>query len=129
PKAQSAPAAEPVPTAQPSPAPQAPRADGDLFARLMESYKNKLSVPARSFIGVAKGRLADGVMTVYCANDQGKRMLELANAAKVIAEVTGAAVGETVTVRFTVGEPEGEAHDKMRDLLQVGGKFSGFTVK
>ena len=43
--------------------------------------------------------------------------------------MTGAAVGRDVTVRLTVGEPEGEAHDKMRDLLQIGGKFDGFTVK
>ena len=83
----------------------------------------------RSFIGMAKGRLAGDVLTVYCANDQGKHMLETLNAAKVISEVTGSAVGQSVTVRFVVGEPEGAAHDKMRDLLQIGGKFDGFTVK
>ncbi len=122
-----APIPAPEPEAAPEPAEQS--ADGDVFERLMESYKNRLPVPLRSFVGLAKGRLVGGVLTVYCANDQGKNMLERHDAAGVIAEVTGAAVGRDVTVRLTVGEPEGEAHDKMRDLLQIGGKFDGFTVK
>jgi len=124
-----APAAAPEPVSAAAPAPAAQEADGAVFERLMENYKNRLPIPVRSFIGMAKGRLAGGVMTVYCANDNGKHMLEKANAAAIIAEVTAGAVGQSVTVRFVVGEPEGEAHDKMRDLLQIGGKFDGFTVK
>jgi len=119
----------PVPAQPPEAEPAARSVDGDIFERLMERYKNRLPVPVRSFIGVAKGQLVGNVLTVYCANDQGKHMLETAHAAEVIAEVTGAAVGEPVTVRLAVGEPEGAAHDKMRDLLQIGEKFDGFTVK
>ena len=123
-----APEPEPVPEPEPEPEP-APVEDGDIFERLMESYKNRLPTPVRGFLSTAKGRLAGGVMTVYCANDNGKHMLEKMNAAAVIAEVTGNAVGQAVTARLVVGEPEGAAHDKMRDLLQIGGKFDGFTVK
>ena len=119
----------PVPAQPPKAEPTAQSVDGDIFERLMERYKNRLPVPVRSFIGVAKGQLVGNVLTVYCANEQGKHMLEMAHAAEVIAEVTGAAVGESVTVRLAVGEPEGAAHDKMRDLLQIGEKFDGFTVK
>ena len=122
-------APEPKPEPEPAPEPPKPVEDGDVFERLMESYKNRLPLPVRSFIGVAKGRLSGGVMTVYCANDSGKHMLEKADAASVIAEVTESAVGAPVTVRFTVGEPEGAPHDKMRELFQLGEKFDGFTVK
>ena len=120
---------EPPRPPAPEPAPAAQAVDDDVFRRLMESYKNRLPTPMRSFIGLAKGQLAGNELTVYCANEHGKHMLETANAAKVIAEVTEAAVGQSITVRFTVGEPEGGVHDKMRDLLQIGGKFDGFTVK
>lgn len=128
-----APAPEPVPApapaAEPEPAPASEAADGEIFARLMENYKNRLPVHLRGFIGMAKGRLAGEVLTVYCATEQQKHMLEAPASAQIIAEVTAVAAQHPVTVRFTVGEPEGEAHDKMRDLLQIGGKFDGFTVK
>ncbi|MBQ7714064.1 MAG: DNA polymerase III subunit gamma/tau [Oscillospiraceae bacterium] len=127
PVAENAPEPEAPPEPAPVPAPAA--ADGELFARLLEEYKNRLPVALRGFIGMAKGRLADGVLTVYCATEQQKHLLEAPDAARAIAEVTAGAAGHPVTVRFTVGEPEGEAHDKMRDLLQAGGKFDGFTVK
>ena len=78
---------------------------------------------------MAKGRLADGALTVFCATDQQKHMLEAPEAVRVIAEVTGEAVGAPVTVRFTVGEPGDAPHDKMRELFRLGEKFDGFTVK
>ena len=103
-------------------------ADDELFTRLLEDYKNRLPVHLRGFIGMAKGQLADGVLTVYCATEQQKHLLEAPDAARAIAEVTAGAAERPVTVRFTVGEPAGAAHDRMRDLLQAGGKFDGFTV-
>lgn len=119
----------PAPIAEPQPVPAGEAVDADIFLRLMENYKNRLPSHLRGFVGTAKGRLAGDELTVYCANDTHKHMFEMYHAADVIAEVTALAVQHPVTVRFTVGEPEGEAHDKMRDLLQIGGKFSGFTVK
>ncbi len=120
---------EPAPIAPPVPAAPAAAGDGDVFARLLENYKNRLPVHLRAFIGMAKGRLADGVLTVYCATEVQKNMLESAAAVQTIADVTAEAVGQPVSVRLTVGEPEGEQHDRMRDLLQLGSKFDGFTIK
>ena len=93
----------------------------------MEDYKNRLPMHLRSFLGTADGRLADGTLTVYCATEQQKHMLEGA-AERIIAEVTSKAAGRPVAVRLAVGEPEGEKHDKMRDLLRLGSNFDGFTI-
>ena len=123
----SAPAAEGA--AEPSKASGGAPDDGTVFARLMESYKNRLPIHLRAFIGMAKGRLSGGVLTVYCATDEQKHMLETPKAAEVIAEVTAQAVGSGVTVRFLTGEPEGEKHDKMLDLLQIGSTFGNFEAK
>ena len=140
PIAEAAPAASPEPAAAPEPAPTpepaaqsalaAPAADDALiFARLMENYKNRLTPDKRAFIGMAKGRLSGGVLTVYCGSDVQKNMLDVPAVTQVLSEVTSQSVGQSVSVRFTVGTPEGDTHDKMQDLLQMGSKFGGFTVK
>jgi len=128
PDSEPAPAPEPAPIPAPGPAP-VPPPDGDVFAALIERYKNRLPVYQRAFIGMAKGRLADGLLTVYCATEQQKHMLEAPESMRALAEVTAEAVGRPVTVRLTVGEPEGESHDRMRDLLRLGSGFDGFTMK
>ncbi len=107
----------------------APSDDGAVFAKLMESYKNRLPVSVRGFIGSAKGRLSGGVLTVYCGSDTQKHMLDKPDIAAVLSDVTAQSVGSPVTVRFTVGEPEGEKHDKMLDLLQIGSTFGSFEAK
>ena len=136
PASRPAPKAEPkAPASSAERASEAPRAsggvpdDGAVFARLMESYKNRLPVPLRPFLGMAKGRLSGGVLTVYCATDQHKHMLDTPEAAATIAEVTAQAVGGEVTVRFLTGEPEDKTHDKMLDLLQIGSTFGSFEAK
>ena len=103
--------------------------DAEVFALLMENYKNRLPVHLRGFIGMAKGRLSGDVLTVYCADDSQKHMLDTPAVTQVLSEVTGQSVGRSVTVRFALGVPEGEKHDKMQDLLRMGGKFDGFTIK
>ena len=128
----------PVPSAENTA--QAPKADGGapvggvsddgaVFARLMESYKNRLPMHLRGFLGMTKGRLSGGVLTVYCATDECKHMLDTPEVAAAIAEVTAQAVGGGITVRFLTGEPEGEKHDKMLDLLQIGSTFGSFEAK
>ena len=103
--------------------------DGAVFARLMENYKNRLPIHLRGFVGMAKGRLSDGVLTVYCVTDEHRHMLDAPEVAATLADVTAQAVGGGVTVRFLTGEPEGEKHDKMLDLLQIGSTFGSFEAK
>ena len=128
----TAPAPEP-PRAEPAPpaAAETPTAaDDDVFARLMEQYKNRLSVDKRAFIGMVSGRVQNDVLTVYCPTEMQKVMLDTDSVTRVLEEVTSRAVGREIHVRFTVGKVPGEAqHDKMQDLLRAGSKFDHFTVK
>ena len=110
-------------------APATEKTDDMLFARLMENYKNRLTPDKRAFIGMAKGRYSSGVLTVYCSTDVQKNLLDTPAVIQVLSEVTAQAVGQSVSVRLEVGLPEGETHDRMQDLLQIGSKFGGFTVK
>ena len=128
----TAPAPEP-----PRPEPVTPTApeppaggDDDVFARLMEQYKNRLSVDKRAFIGMVSGRVQNDVLTVYCPTEMQKVMLDTNSVTRVLEEVTSRAVGREIHVRFTVGKVPGEAqHDKMQDLLRAGSKFDHFTIK
>ena len=121
------PRSEPVtPTAPEPPA----GGDDDVFARLMEQYKNRLSVDKRAFIGMVSGRVQNDVLTVYCPTEMQKVMLDTDSVTRVLEEVTSRAVGREIHVRFTVGKVPGEAqHDKMQDLLRAGSKFDHFTIK
>ena len=126
-------------SATPAPAPQAaepkaeasaPTGDSDIWLALMESYKNRLTPDKRAFVGQADGRLANGVLTVYCPTAVTKAMLDTEAVAAVLREVTGQSVGQAIAVRFVVGEPEdGKKRDKFQDLLRMGGKFDNFNIK
>ena len=126
-------------SAMTAPAPQAaePKAeapkltgDSDIWLTLMESYKNRLTPDKRAFVGQADGRLANGVLTVYCPTAVTKAMLDTEAVAAVLREVTGQSVGRAVAVRFVVGEPEdGKKRDKFQDLLRMGSKFDNFNIK
>ena len=126
-------------SATPAPAPQAaepkaeasaPTGDSDIWLTLMESYKNRLTPDKRAFVGQADGRLANGVLTVYCPTAVTKAMLDTEAVAAVLREVTGHSVGRAVAVRFVVGEPEdGKKRDKFQDLLRMGSKFDNFNIK
>lgn len=128
------PADAPKPKAAPAPAPQAPASgdsgDDEIFLTLMESYKNRLTPDKRAFLGMAQGEVKDGVLTVYCASDVQRTMLEQKAVTDVLADVTSRAVGQEVTVRFVTGQrPGAQKRDKMQDLLRMGSKFDNFTVK
>lgn len=126
-------------SAMTAPAPQAaeakaeasaPTGDSDIWLALMESYKNRLTPDKRAFVGQADGRLANGVLTVYCPTAVTKAMLDTEAVASVLREVTGQSVGQAIAVRFVVGEPEdGKKRDKFQDLLRMGGKFDNFNIK
>ena len=126
-------------SATPAPAPQAaepkaeasaPTGDSDIWLTLMESYKNRLTPDKRAFVGQADGRLANGVLTVYCPTAVTKAMLDTEAVAAVLREVTGQSTGQAIAVRFVVGEPEdGKKRDKFQDLLRMGSKFDNFNIK
>ena len=126
-------------SATPAPAPQAaepkaeasaPTGDSDIWLALMESYKNRLTPDKRAFVGQADGRLANGVLTVYCPTAVTKAMLDTEAVVAVLREVTGQSVGQAIAVRFVVGEPEdGKKRDKFQDLLRIGSKFDNFNIK
>ena len=108
----------------------APSDDGDVYAQLMESYKNKLPVYKRAFVGNTKGRVADNTLTVYAPDEATKKMVDNANVLSVLEEVTSRAVGREVKARVIVGVPTGERpHDPMDDLVRLGRKFENFKIK
>ena len=116
--------------AEPKAEASAPTGDGDIWLTLMESYKNRLTPDKRAFVGQADGRLANGVLTVYCPTAVTKAMLDTEAVAAVLREVTGQSVGQAIAVRFVVGEPEdGKKRDKFQDLLRMGSKFDNFNIK
>jgi len=116
--------------AEPKAEASAPTGDSDIWLALMESYKNRLTPDKRAFVGQADGRLANGVLTVYCPTAVTKAMLDTEAVAAVLREVTGQSVGQAIAVRFVVGEPEdGKKRDKFQDLLRMGSKFDNFNIK
>ena len=127
---QSATPASAPQAAEPKAESSAPTGDSDIWLALMESYKNRLTPDKRAFVGQADGRLANGVLTVYCPTAVTKAMLDTEAVAAVLREVTGQSVGRAVAVRFVVGEPEdGKKRDKFQDLLRMGSKFDNFNIK
>ena len=107
----------------------APASDGAVFKKLMESYLNRLPVHLRGFLRMASGRISEDVLTIYCGNEPQKNMLDKPDVTSVLAEVTSQSVGRDISVRFAIGEPAGEPHDKMQDLLQKSSSFSNFRIK
>ena len=127
---QSATPASAPQAAEPKAEASAPTGDSDIWLALMESYKNRLTPDKRAFVGQADGRLANGVLTVYCPTAVTKAMLDTEAVAAVLREVTGQSVGQAIAVRFVVGEPEdGKKRDKFQDLLRMGSKFDNFNIK
>ena len=133
PKAASAPVSAPKADSAPaSAAVAAPDggSDDDTFYQLLESYKNRLTPDKRAFIGTAQGEVKDGLLTVYCATEVQKAMLDQKVVIDVLEEVTSRAVGQEIRVRFLVGQrPGAKKRDRMQDLMRMGSKFDNFTVK
>ena len=120
----------PVEEAPPAPAPKAAGGDAALWDELLESYKAKLQPMKKAFIVKAKGVMENGVLVVYCPSEMEKKMLDTDDVERVLASVTGGAIGREVSVRFTVGTLKSEeTKDPMQELLKLGSKFDNFTVK
>ncbi len=83
----------------------------------------------KAFIVKAKGVMENGVLVVYCPSEMEKKMLDTDDVERVLASVTGGAIGREVSVRFTVGTVKREEKDPMQELLKLGSKFDNFTVK
>ena len=122
-----APIPEPAPQPEASPAPAA--GSTELYASLMENFKNRLAPNQRSFIGKTQGVLDGDVLTVYCPSEIHKSRLDDPAVIAVIRELMPSPDAQTLTVRFEVGAAPDDHHDKMNDLLRMGSKFGGFTVK
>ena len=123
----SASGSEPAPAAS-APASGADSAgdNGETYAKLLESYKNRLAPDQRVFLDQTGGIIANGVLTVYCNGDWVQHILDKPEVASVLSEVTAQAIGSAVSVRFDAGAVPGAAHDKMLDLVQIERKFSNF---
>ena len=103
--------------------------DGEVYAHLMESYKNRLPKDKRAFIGATSGVVTGEVLTVYCPTELHRSRLDQRETAEIIEEVTAAAIGRAVRVRFLVGPAPGGSRDKMQELLRMGSKFNNITIK
>ena len=74
--------------------------------------------------------MKDGLLTVYCATEVQKAMLDQKVVIDVLEEVTSRAVGQEIRVSFLVGQrPGAKKRDRMQDLMRMGSKFDNFTVK
>ena len=127
--AESAPAA-------PAAAQDAPAEDGDLWPRLLNSYKGRLPAMNRAFLDSAWGVLEGDLLTVTCASDLTKNQLHNDKVQGVLQEITSAAVGRPVSVAFTVGKlpaatraPAAHPEDKLDALIGLGSQFDNFKVK
>ena len=121
------PRSEPAP--DPEPAPQQAAGSTEPYASLMDNFKNRLAPNQRSFIGKTQGVLNGSVLTVYCPSEIHKARLDDPAVVAVINELMAPIVGQALTVRFVVGAAPDDHHDKMNDLVRMGSKFGGFTMK
>ena len=130
---------EPAPPPQqkapppPDPAPvksaPAPAVSGDLWGELVEQYKNRLTPMFWSVLNDARGILEGDVMVVHCGDDFTKETLDCPNAVQVIQDVTGAKLGQSISVRFVVGGMDQLPQvDKLDELIRAGQKYPEFKV-
>ena len=139
----------PVPTAPvPRPQPAAPSKGGgdDVWGKLLDQYKGRLSVQYRVFLNMASGILQGDKLIVYCNNDFVKTSLNRQEVLSVLREVTSQDQGRNIAVELTVGNApaasapaaghaeksvpaQGGSHDALEALAQKGRGLSNFKVK
>ena len=110
------PAPAPTPKAAPAaakaaaaPAPSTTGGSSEVWSRLIEQYKGRLSVNLRVFLNMAGGVLEGDHLKVICQNDFVKTSLDREEVVAVLKEVTSREVGQDIRVSFTVGDvPKGE---------------------
>lgn len=132
-----APEAE-VPKAPPEEekAPPIKPADGDLWNRLLDQYKGRLSAKHRAFLNMASGVFSGDTLTVYCQSAFVRDALNDNGVLAVLREVTAAAEGGSVRIELTVGAPKapdgGEKKAKrgsLDDLAKRGSQLGQFEIK
>lgn len=103
---------EPAPKAAPAPVKKAAAAPAastaasggsEVWNRLIDQYKGRLSVNLRVFLNMAGGVLEGDHLKVICQNDFVKNSLDKAEVVSVLKEVTSREVGQEIRVSFTVG--------------------------
>ena len=101
----AAPVPAPVKKAAAAPAASAPTSGGsEVWNRLIDQYKGRLSVNLRVFLNMAGGVLEGDHLQVICQNDFVKTSLDKAEVVSVLKEVTSREVGQDIRVSFTVGD-------------------------
>ena len=120
----------------PAPSAPAPAGEGDLWPRLLNSYKNRLPAMNRAFLDSAWGVMEGDLLTVICASDLTKNQLHNDKVQAVLQEVTSAAAGRPIAVTFSVGKlpsaaksPAAQPEDKLDALIGLGSQFDNFKVK
>ena len=99
---------EPAPQVPAAPKQAAATADtsgsSDVWNRLLDQYKGRLSVNYRVFLGMAAGTWDGSVLTVVCPNDFVKASLDNDTVTAVLRDVTAKETGSAVQVSFSVGQ-------------------------
>ena len=120
----------------PAPSAPAPAGEGDLWPRLLNSYKSRLPAMNRAFLDSAWGVMEGDLLTVICASDLTKNQLHNDKVQAVLQEVTSAAAGRPIAVTFSVGKlpsaaksPAAQPEDKLDALIGLGSQFDNFKVK
>lgn len=133
------PVTEEIPPVQtPAEAPPAPQekvpaaaAGGSaLYPQIIKRAQARLDAGHSVFFNQTSGEIKDSALMVYCPNDFVKTRLDNVAVLDTLQDIVKDLSGETVRISLQVGTPEGfTPPDKMNDLLDLGNKFSGFTVK
>ena len=122
-------AAEPVFAVRP-PRPAAPAGgDSEVWNDLLEHYKNRISPMYRAFLNQASGSLQGDLLTVACENELAKEKLSSEVVATVLREVTSAHTGREIRLAFQVGRQETAKQGSVSELIALGDRFGGFTIK
>ncbi len=132
----------PLPKVEAPPEPVASppeKADGNLWHKLLDQYKGRLSVKHRAFLNMATGVLSGDTLKVYCQSPFVCEALNDNGVLSVLREVTAAAVGGSVRVELTVGAPAAQAApvgeeqpatgSRLEDLAKRGSQLGQFEIK
>ena len=98
-----APSPTPRPAQKAAPAAETSAGDTEVWTRLIDHYKGRLSVKDRVFLNMASGVVADGCLTVLCQNDFVKASLDSEAVLSVLREVTSQELGTPIRVQLAVG--------------------------
>ncbi len=121
----------PEPQEEPTtPQKETPSAETSLYPQIIKRAQARLDAGHSVFFNQTSGEIKDGILMVYCPNDFVKTRLDNVAVLDTLLDIVKDLGTEAKCVSLQVGTPEGfTPPDKMNDLLNLGNKFSGFTVK